>query len=68
MAIERSTLATAYRPPAISLYTVANTQGKRRPLKKIVARAKAGAKKRRARRVKRRETVVEKVKHLIGLE
>lgn len=41
---------------------------KRRPLKKIAARAKAGAKKRHARRVKRRETVVEKVKHLIGLE
>jgi hypothetical protein len=46
----------------------AKKASKRRPLKKMVIRAKAGVKKRRARRVKRRETVVEKVKHLIGME
>jgi hypothetical protein len=46
----------------------AKKAGKRRPLKKIVVRAKAGAKKRQARRVKRRETVVEKVKHMIGMK
>jgi hypothetical protein len=41
---------------------------KRRPVKTIVARAKAGAKKRRTRRKKRRKTVMQKVKHLIGME
>jgi hypothetical protein len=41
---------------------------KRRPLKKLAQRAKAGAKKRRTRRKARRATVMSKVKKFMGME
>jgi hypothetical protein len=41
---------------------------KKRPGAKVAAKVKAGVKNRRGRRIKRRQTVIEKVKEFIGME